>query len=90
MADPGSEYSILYPSSDQVPAYNPARDDKFHAQYLPPPPSPPGKIFVKAPADSHGRPLCADLHLTPEQAEQLMEVLNDGLHQYLAAIDHQN
>jgi hypothetical protein len=51
------------------------RTDKFQAEYVPPPPPPAGKFVVRAPADEHGRPICADLHLTPDMAEQLALVL---------------
>jgi hypothetical protein len=62
------------------------RDDKFHAEYIPPPPPAPGKIVVWAPTDSKGRPICPDLHLTPAQAEQLMDTLNGALNVYLEQV----
>lgn len=60
------------------------RDSKFHAEYVPPPAPAPGKIFVKAPL-FHGRPVCADLHLTPDQAEELRNELGSALNDYTAA-----
>jgi hypothetical protein len=58
------------------------RTDKFQAEYIPPPPPPAGRIIVRAPADSHGRPICPDLHLTPEMAEELALVLLDAVDAY--------
>lgn len=68
------------------------RPDKFTAEYIPyiPPPPVPGKILVKAPLDKRGNPITHDLHLTPEQAEQLMDALNGALNVYLESVDHQN
>jgi hypothetical protein len=66
------------------------RSDKYEASYVPPPPPAPGKIVVRAPADKRGNAAHMDLHLTPDEAEQLMDALNDGIQQYLLAIDHKN
>lgn len=63
------------------------RDDKFHAEYIPPPPPAPGKIVVRAPLDKRNQPQHADLHLTPEQAEQLISELTSALDVYLETID---
>lgn len=63
------------------------RDSKFHAEYVPPPPPAPGKIFVKCPLDDRGRPVCSDLHLTPDQAEELINELNGALQQYLEHVE---
>jgi len=61
------------------------RDGKFHAEYVPPPPPAPGKIIVKSPLDDRGRPVCADLHLTPDQADDLRRELGSALNDYTAA-----
>lgn len=57
------------------------RDSKFHAEWVPytAPPPPPGKIFVRSPADNHGRPVCPDLHLSLGDAEALAETLLEAL-----------
>jgi len=60
------------------------RGDKFQAAYIPPPPPAAGKILVWAPLDKRGHPICPDLHLTPEQAEQLLEALGTALNDYTA------
>ena len=62
----------------------PERDDKYHAEYLPPPPPSPGKILVRAPVDRHGHPVHPDLHLTPELAYQLLKELGSALNDYTA------
>jgi hypothetical protein len=54
----------------------------FRARYMPPPPPSPGKIVVDPPHDEHGRAICAILHLTPDQARQLMETLKHALDDY--------
>jgi hypothetical protein len=61
----------------------PERDDQFHAEYIPPPPPAPGKILVRAPLDGKGHPVCPDLHLAPEQADQLRNALDQALLAYL-------
>jgi hypothetical protein len=66
------------------------RSDKYEASYVPPPPPAPGKILVRAPVDKRGNATHMDLHLTPDQAEQLMDALNDAIQQYLVSIDHVN
>jgi hypothetical protein len=88
-AERGSEYSIIGPDA-RLP-YDPLkkaaeRDGKFHAEWIPykVQPAPPGKIYVRAPAGSHGHPVCPDLHLTPEQAEQLRDELGSALNDYTA------
>jgi hypothetical protein len=59
------------------------RDDKFHAEYVPPPPPAPGKIVVRSPIDKRQQPVFPDLHLTPEQAIQLQEALGHALNVWL-------
>ncbi len=68
----------------------PKRPDKITAEYVPPPPPAPGKIIIRAPLDKMGHPLFPDLHLTPEQTEELIDAGNDGIQEYLLAIDHVN
>lgn len=63
------------------------RGDKFTAEYIPPPSPEPGRIVARAPLDSRGYPLTPDLHLTPEQAEQLRDALDDALNAYLEHVD---
>lgn len=60
------------------------RDEKFHADYIPPPAPAPGKIWVRSPVNSKGHPSFPDLHLTPDQAEQLREALGSALNDYTA------
>lgn len=63
------------------------RDDKFHADYIPPPLPAPGQIWVRSPVNSKGHPVFPDLHLMPEQAQQLVEALEDALNAYLELND---
>ena len=56
--------------------------DKFTAKYIPPPPPAAGHIQVKAPTDAKGRPICANLSLSPEHAEQLKDALEEALLDY--------
>ncbi len=62
------------------------RSDKITATYIPPPPPAPGKIVVKAPFDAKGHPLFPDLHLLPEQVEELMDAANGALNVYLESV----
>jgi hypothetical protein len=59
------------------------RDEKYHAEFVPPPPPAPGKIVVRSPLDSKGHPVHPDLHLTPEQAGELYDVLGSALGDYM-------
>ncbi len=59
------------------------RTGKFQAEYVPPPPPPQGKFIVRAPVDGHGRPACADLHLSVDMAEDLRDELHRALQAYM-------
>lgn len=61
------------------------RDEKFHAEYVPPPAPAPGQIWVRSPVNSKGHPVFPDLHLMPEQAMQLQEALGNALNDYMEA-----
>lgn len=61
-----------------------ASSTEFAVKYVPPPPPLPGKIFIKAPRDHLGTPVCPDLNLSPEVAEKLMDALYEGIQQYQA------
>ncbi len=59
------------------------RGDKITAEYVPPPPPAAGKIIIRAPLDKRGHPVFPDLHLTPEQVEELMDAANGAMNVYL-------
>jgi hypothetical protein len=62
------------------------RGDKITATYIPPPPPAPGKFLVRAPLDNRGHPIFPDLHLTPEQLEELMDAANGAMNVYLESM----
>ncbi len=62
------------------------RPDKITAEYIPPPPPAPGKIIVRAPLDKRGHPIFPDLHLDPNQVEELMDACNGALNVYLESV----
>lgn len=62
------------------------RPDKITAEYVPPPPPAPGMIVVRAPLDKHGHPVFPDLHLSPEEIEELMDACNGALNVYLESV----
>ncbi len=62
------------------------RPDKISAEYIPPPPPAPGKIVIRAPLDKRGHPKFPDMHLTPEEVEELMDAANGALNVYLESV----
>ena len=52
---------------------------RITAEYVPPPAPAPGKIVVKAPLDKRNQPMFPTLHLTPDQAIELLFALTEAL-----------
>jgi hypothetical protein len=51
--------------------------------YVPPPPPETGYIHIEAPVDSKGRKRYPNLRLTPDDTEDLIAALQEGLEEYV-------